>query len=175
MMKTLKLALLAGALTVTPAAFAQDIGATIYGNDGNTVGTVTEVNDQVVVIDTGKHKAPVPVNMVFDGDKGKSVNATKDQVDTMMDSRIAEANAERDAKLVQGAQVVSAGGRAVGTLETVDLAADTILLKAEQGVLQLKKEHFAVNPQGQLTVLYSADQIASAASGKPAAGSGGLR
>ncbi len=60
-MKTLKLALLAGALAVTPAAaFAQDVGATIYGNDGNAVGTVTEVNDQVVVIDTGKHKAPCP-------------------------------------------------------------------------------------------------------------------
>jgi len=176
MMKTIKLALLAGALAVTPAAaLAQDVGATIYGNDGNAVGTVTEVNEQVVVIDTGKHKAPVPVSMVFDGDKGKSVNATKDQVDTMMDQRVAEANAKRDAALVQGAAVVSAGGRSVGTLEKVDLAADTILLKAAQGTLQMKKEHFAVNPQGQLTVLYSADQIASAASGKPATTGGGAR
>lgn len=175
-MKTIKLALLAGALAVTPAAaFAQDVGATIYGNDGNAVGTVTEVNEQVVVIDTGKHKAPVPVSMVFDGDKGKSVNATKDQVDTMMDQRVAEANAKRDAALVQGAAVVSAGGRSVGTLEKVDLAADTILLKAPQGTLRMKKEHFAVNPQGQLTVLYTADQIASAASGKPAKTGGGAR
>lgn len=175
-MKTIKLALLAGALAVTPAAaFAQDVGATIYGNDGIAVGTVTEVNEQVVVIDTGKHKAPVPVSMVFDGDKGKSVNATKDQVDTMMDERVAEANAKRDAALVQGAAVVSAGGRSVGTLEKVDLAADTILLKAAQGTLQMKKEHFAVNPQGQLTVLYTADQIASAASGKPATTGGGAR
>lgn len=165
-MKIIKLALLAGTLAVTPAAaFAQDVGATIYGADGNPVGTVAEVNEQVVVIDTGKHKAPVPVGMLFDGDKGKSVNATKDQVDTMMDQRIAEANAKRDAKLVQGAAVVSAGGRAVGTLGKVDLAADKILLEMEQGALQLKKEHFAVNPQGQLAVLYSKDQLASAASG----------
>lgn len=171
-MKTLKLALLAGALAVTPAAaFAQDVGATIYGNDGNAVGTVTEVNDQVVVIDTGKHKAPVPVSMVFDGDKGKSVNATKDQVDTMMDQRIAQADAERDAKLVQGAAVISSGGK----LGTVDLAADTIILEAEAGALKMKKEHFAVNPQGQLTVLYSVDQIASAATGKPAKTGGGAR
>lgn len=175
-MTNLKLALLAGALAVTPAAaFAQEVGATIYGNDGNAVGTVAELNEQVIVIDTGKHKAPVPVSMVFDGDKGKSVNATKDQVDTMMDQRTAEANTKRDAALVQGAAVVSAGGRAVGKLGTVDLAADTILLEAQQGTLKLKKEHFAVNPQGQLTVLYSAEQIASAASGKPATTGGGAR
>lgn len=176
-MKNLKLALLAGALAATPAAaIAQDVGATIYGNDGNPVGTVAEVNEQVVVIDTGKHKAPVPVSMVFDGDKGKSVNATKDQVDTMMDQRIAEANAKRDAALVQGAAVVSAGGRSVGTLGKVDLAADRILLEVEQGALQLKKEHFAVNPQGQLTVLYSKDQLVSAAAGgKSSAATTGTR
>ncbi|PLK23231.1 hypothetical protein C0V72_10690 [Porphyrobacter sp. TH134] len=176
-MTKLKLALLAGALAMTPAAaFAQDVGATIYGNDGNAVGTVTEVNDQVVVIDTGKHKAPVPVGMVFDGEKGKSVNATQAQVNTMMDERTAEANAKRDAALVQGASVVSAGGSDVGTLAAVDLTADAIMLQTPEGPLKLKKEHFAVNPQGKLTVLYSSEQIASAASGgKAQTATGGAR
>lgn len=176
-MKTLKLALLAGALAVTPAAaFAQDVGATIYGSDGTPIGTVTEVNDQVVVIDTGKHKAPVPVGMVYDGDAGKSVNATKDQVDTMMDQRLAEANAKRDAALVQGAAVVSVGGRSVGTLTAVDMAADSIMLETPEGPLKLKKEHFAVNPQGQLAVLYNRDQITTAAAGgKAASAAGGAR
>ena len=165
-MKTLKLALV-GALGLMPVgAIAQEVGATIYGNDGIAVGTVTEVNDQVVVIDTGTHKAPVPVGMVFDGDKGKSVNATKAEVDTMMDERMAQANAARDAKLVTGAAVVSVGGRAVGKLGAVDLAADSIAVIADQGAtFPLKKEHFAVNPQGQLTVLYSKDQIAAAVAG----------
>ena len=164
-MNTLKLALLASALAVTPAAaFAQEVGATIYGSDGNEVGTVTEVNDQVVVIDTGKHKAPVPVNMIADGEKGKTVGATREQVDTLMDARIAEANAKRDAALVEGASVVSAGGRPAGKLGKVDLAADSIAFEAEGGnVFPLKKEHFAVNAQGQLMVLFSKDQIAAAA------------
>ncbi len=170
-MKTLKLALLAGALAVTPAvAQAQDVGATIYGNDGNPVGTVAEVDDQVVVIDTGKHKAAVPVSMLYDADAGKSVNATKDQVDAMMDERVAEANAKRDAAIVLGASVVSTGGRDVGKLTAVDLAADNIMLETPQGLLQMRKEHFMVNPQGQLAVLYSQEQIASAAKGKPAGG-----
>ena len=176
-MKTLKLALLAGALAVTPAAaFAQEVGATIYGSDGNAIGTVTEVNDQVVVIDTGRHKAPVPVSMVYDGDAGKSVNATKEQVDTMMDQRIAEANAKRDAALMTGAAVVTAGGRDIGKLTEVDLAADRIMLETPMGPLLLKKEHFAVNAQGQLAVLYSRDQLASAAQGaKTASTAGGGR
>jgi len=172
MMKTLKLAALAGALAATPfAAFAQDVGATIYGSDGNAVGTVAEVNDQVVVIDTGKHKATVPVTMLADGDKGKMVNATKAEVDTMMDERVAEANAKRDAALVEGASVVSIGGRPAGTLGKVDLAADSIDLKAEGGIVfPMKKEHFAVNPQGQLMVLYSKEQIAAAAAGGKSGG-----
>ena len=81
----------------------------------------------------------------------------------------AEANAKRDAALVVGANVVSAGGRDVGKLTEVDLAADRILLESPQGMLQMRKEHFAVNPQGQLAVLYSREQIASAATGGGAA------
>lgn len=165
-MKTLKLALLAGALAVTPAAaFAQDVGTTIFGSDGKPVGTVVEVNPQVVVIDTGRHKAPVPLSMIFDGPNGKSVNAPRSLVDSMMDERIAEANAERDAKLVPGAAVVSSGGRAVGTIRVADLSADSIILDSPQGPLRLKKEHFATTTQGQLMVLYSREQIASAANG----------
>lgn len=171
-MKNLKLALLAGAFALTPAAaFAQDVGATIYGSDGNAVGTVAEVNADVVVIDTGKHKAPVPVAMIADGEKGKTVGATKAQVDTMMDERIAEANTKRDAALVEGAAVMTVGGAPAGTLGAVDLAADSIELKAEgDAVFALKKEHFAVNDQGQLMVLYSQEQLAAAASGTPTGG-----
>lgn len=174
-MKNLKLALLAGAFALTPmAAAAQEVGATIYGSDGEAVGTVAEVNDQVVVIDTGKHKAPVPVNMIADGEKGKTVGATKMQVDTMMDERIAEANASRDTALVQGAAVVTVGGRDAGKLGKVDLAADSVELVAPEGTFPMKKEHFAVNPQGKLMVLYSKDQIAAAAANaKPGATTGG--
>jgi hypothetical protein len=165
-MNTLRLVLLAGTLAVTPAAaFAQDVGTTIYGSDGKPVGTVVEVNPQVVVIDTGRHKAPVPLSMVYEGRNGKSVNASRALVDSMMEERIAEANAERDAKLVPGAAVVSAGGRAVGTISAADLARDAIILNSADGPLRFRKEHFAVTTQGQLMVLYSRDQIATAANG----------
>lgn len=165
-MHVLRLASLAAALAVpAAAAHAQQVGSTIYGKDDQPIGTVAEADERVIVIDTGRHRAPVPVSLLYDAALGKSVNATREQVDTMMDERVAQAIAERDAKLVQGASVISAGGRAVGQLGPVDLEGDTILLQAEQGMLRLRKEHFAVSPQGALMVLYSRDQIASAASG----------
>ena len=66
MMKNVKLALIATLLASAPAmASAQDVGSTIYGNDGNPVGTVEQKNEQVIIVNTGKHKAPVSVTLIF--------------------------------------------------------------------------------------------------------------
>lgn len=170
-MTTRTLALLVGALALNPAAAAaQSVGTTIYGRDGQPVGTVAEMNAQVVVIDTGTHKAPVPTNLVYESEKGKSVNASRGEIDMMMARRLAEAERRRDQALVAGTQVVSVSGRNVGTLSSVDLTGNAIILASQQGPLRLKKEHFAVNAQGDLMVLYSRDQIVSAAAGGKAGG-----
>lgn len=163
-MKSMKLALLATLLATAPAAaFAQDVGATVYGNDKQPIGTVETVANGIVTIDTGKHKAPIPAELIGTGEAGPSINATKDQIDAMMDAQVAEANAKRDAALVAGAAVVSALGKPVGTLTEVDLAADAIVLESPEGPVALKKEHFAVSPEGQLMALFTLEQIASAA------------
>ncbi len=173
-MKTVKLALLATLLAAAPAiANAQDVGATVYGNDGNAIGTVEAVADGIVTIDTGKHKAPIPADLIGAGANGPSINATKGQIDAMMDEQVAEANAKRDAALVAGAAVVSANGNPAGTLKEVDLAADAIILESPEGPVALKKEHFAVSPEGQLMALFTREQIASAAASAQAAGTGG--
>jgi hypothetical protein len=173
-MKTVKRALLATLLAASPAlipaAHAQDVGATVYGNDGNPIGTVEAVAGGIVTIDTGKHKAPIPADLVGTGEKGPSINATRDQIDAMMDEQVAEALAKRDAALVVGAAVVSAKGKPAGTLKEVDLAADAIVLESPQGPVALKKEHFAISPEGQLMALFTLEQIAgAAASAKDAA------
>lgn len=176
-MKTVKLALLAAMFAASPAlvpaAIAQDVGATVYGNDGNPVGTVEAVANGIVTIDTGKHKAPIPANLVGTGEQGPSINATKDQIDAMMDAQVAEALAKRDAALVAGAAVISANGNPAGTLKEVDLAADAIILESPEGPVALKKEHFAVNAEGQLMALFTREQIASAAASAQSASTGG--
>jgi len=164
-MKSLKLALLATLLAAAPAvvpaaANAQDVGATVYGNDGNPIGTVEAVEEGVVVIDTGKHKAPIPANLIGAGDTGPSINATKGQIDAMMDAQVAEANAKRDAALVEGAAVVSADGVPAGTIYTID-SEDAVIIKNDAGIVTLTRESFAVNPEGMLMALYSSEQLAS--------------
>lgn len=173
-MKSLKLALLATALAATPSlAVAQDVGATIFGNDGNPVGTVEQKSDDVLVIDTGKHKAPIPASLVFEGEAGPAVNATREQIDTMMDQRVAEQDSKRDTALVEGAAVMSVNGNPAGTLTSVNLEADTIVLESEQGPVMLKKEHFAVDGNGQLMALFTREQIASAAAAGATGTAGG--
>lgn len=168
-MKNAKLAMIATLLASAPVlASAQEVGSTIYGNDGNPIGTVEQVTENVIVVDTGKHKAPVPVNLIAQGKSGPSVNATKEQVDAMMDQQVAEANSKRDAALVKGAAVVSINGNPAGTLGDVDLAADVITLDSPDGPIVLKKEYFAVNPQGQLAALVTREQIATAAASRKA-------
>ncbi|QUL36465.1 hypothetical protein [Erythrobacter sp. JK5] len=162
-MKFAKLAVLATAMAATPiAANAQDVGATVYGNDDAPIGTVESNAGGVVTVDTGAHKAPLPASLLAEREIGWTVNATKDQIDGMMAAQKAEAEAKRDAALVVGAAVVSAKGLPAGTLSEVDLVEDAIVLDTETGPIALKKEHFAVNPEGQLMALFTVDQIAAA-------------
>ena len=170
-MKTPKLALLAAAIAAAPmAAFAQDVGATIYGNDGNPIGTVEQKNGQVVVIDTGKHKAPVAADMIYESEAGPSLNTTKAQVEAMIDKQLAEASTKRDAALVEGAAVMSVNGNPAGTLKSVDMASNAIVLDSPNGLVALKKEHFAVDAQGPLMTLFTRDQIAATVAGATSGG-----
>ncbi|MEE4315976.1 MAG: hypothetical protein V2I74_03235 [Erythrobacter sp.] len=158
-MKSVKLALIATLLAAAPAvAHAQDVGATVYGNDGNPIGTVESVANGIVTIDTGKHKAPIPADLIGTGETGPSINATKEQIDGMMDAQVAEANAKRDAALVEGAAVVSADGMPAGKVYTID-AEDTVIVQNDGGIVTLTRESFAVSPEGALMALYSAQQL----------------
>lgn len=189
-MKFLKIALFATALSVSPTAIAQDaatdaapaapqandgavaVGATINGNDGNPIGTVENISGDVVIVNTGKHMAPIPAAAIGTGENGLSVNISQAQLNEMMDAQVAEANTRRDAALVAGAEVLSANGNPVGTLAEVDLAADQIILESPAGKVALKKEHFAVDAEGRLLALFTREQITTAAAAGAAGGTG---
>ena len=84
----------------------------------------------------------------------------------MMAAQVAETNAKRDAALVAGAAVVSPKGAALGTIKSVE--GDAVVLDSPSGPVQLKREHFAVNAQGALIALFTAEQVAAAATGNSA-------
>ncbi|MEM6908024.1 MAG: hypothetical protein AAF494_05040 [Pseudomonadota bacterium] len=161
-MKFAKLAAIATCLAATPmTAFAQDAGTTVYGNDDAPIGTVTSNENGIVTVDTGTHKAPLPANLLAEREIGWTVNATKGQIDGMMAAQKAEAEAKLSAALVEGASVVSADAQPAGNVHSIDEAADAIIVKREGGVITLKREHFAVDANGALMALFTAEQIAA--------------
>ncbi|MGB3807767.1 MAG: hypothetical protein WA936_11260 [Erythrobacter sp.] len=161
-MKFAKLALLATSIAAMPiAAHAQDVGTTVYGNDEAAIGTVTAADGTTVTVDTGNYKAPLPANALAEREGRWTVNATKAQIDQMMEQQVAQANQKRDAALMQGAAVTSADGQPAGTIYSIDNDVDAIIVQREGGIITLKREHFAVDPNGSLMALFSMEQLAA--------------
>ena len=154
------------ALAATPALAAPGdvaVGATVYGPQGAAVGQIVTVEGGQAILDTGAHKIPLALAMYGKGDKGPTITVTKAQLDTMVEQQMAAATAKRYAALIPGAAVVAAKGEAAGTIKSVD--GDEVVLESPAGPVVLKREHFAINAQGALMALFTADQIAASAKG----------
>ncbi|WP_427967997.1 hypothetical protein [Altererythrobacter sp.] len=161
-MKFAKLAILATALAATPiAASAADVqaGATVYGPEGNPVGTIESVANGQAVLDTGKHKVPLGLASFGEGETGPTITVTKVQLNQMMDQQVAAAAAKRDAALLVGASVVSADGQSAGMVKEINDETDAVVVEREAGLVTLKREHFAVDGSGALMALFTLAQI----------------
>jgi len=167
-----KLAILATAIAATPiAASAQEAGQTVYGNDGNPIGTVESVAGEVATVNTGKHMAPLPLNLFGTSEAGPTLNITAQQLNDMLDAQAAEAAAKLDAALVEGAAVTSADSLAAGTVQSVDAEADVIVVERETGLVSMKREHFVTDANGALMARFTLAQIDSFTVGADAAAS----
>lgn len=161
-MKIAKLAILAAAIVATPiaaSAAGPEAGATVYGPQGNPVGTIESVANGQAVLDTGKHRVPLGIESFGESEAGPTITVTKEQLNALMDEQIAAANAQRDAALVVGAAVVSADAQAAGTIKEIDEATDAVVVERESGLVTLKREHFAVDGNGALMALFTLEQI----------------
>ena len=142
----------AGALSLaigSTAALAQDVGATIMGNDQAAVGTVVTNDGTNVIVDTGKHKVTLGTESFAQNEGVWSVNITKAELDAMMDKAVAEAEAKLAAALVPGAQVVTADAHVLGAVDTID--GGNVVVKGENDfIVTLPKDMFAVNAEGAL-------------------------
>ncbi len=164
-MKFAKLAILATALAATPiAASAADVatGATVFGPEGNEVGTIENVANGQAILDTGKHKVPLGVDSFGEGETGLTITVTKTQLNALMDEQVAAAHAKRDAALLEGAAVLTADGQTAGMVKSIDAEADVVVVERDAGLVTLKREHFAVDGNGALMALFSIEQIEGA-------------
>lgn len=156
------------AATLSTAGWSQVVaGTNVYGPEGGEVGTIVSVENGVVTVNTGTHTAPLPENAFGKSDKGPTISVTKAQLDAMVVEQAAAATAARDTALVAGAAVVSPKGAALGTIKSVE--GDAVVLESPAGPVQLKREHFALDAQGALTALFTAEQVAAAAASGNAA------
>lgn len=153
----------AAGLAATAQAQEMAAGATVYGPEGNPVGTVTSVAGGNVVLDTGTHEATLPAASFGEGEQGPTITVTQAQLNAMLAEQAAAAEAQLDAALVETAVVTSADGQDAGVVESID--GDTVILANEAGDVSLMREHFTVNAEGQLMALYTLAQIQTAAAG----------
>ena len=171
-MKFAKLAILATALAAIPiAASAQEAGQTVYGNDGNPIGVVESVANDVATVNTGKHMAPLPLSLFGTGEQGPTLNITAQQLNDMLDAQAAEAEAKLTAALVAGASLISADSLPAGMVQSIDAEADVIVVERKTGLVSMKREHFVTDANGALMARFTLAQIDSFTVGNDAAGS----
>ncbi|WP_370179458.1 hypothetical protein [Alteriqipengyuania sp.] len=153
----------AAALTLATAAQAQvgpSVGATVYGPEGEVVGTIDSMEDGVVVINTGDYSIPMGEGSFAAGENGPKVSVTKEQIDNYARKQEAELAAKVNAALVADAMLLSADGLEVGTVTSVE--ADTVLVKIDDKPATFGRDQFAVNDEGALIVLINkADLLAA--------------
>jgi hypothetical protein len=153
------------AFAAAPAALlaqapAQDVavGTTIYGSDGQSLGTVTAVANGTVTVDTGSHQAALPATAIGKTDKGPTVGLTKAELDAQIESLAADQAAKLAAALVAGAPVVDVDGAALGTIKTVE--ADAVVVEGANGAFTLKPEHFSLQGDKLTAAVRAADVAA---------------
>jgi hypothetical protein len=147
--------------TVSGAAFAQaatvTAGATVYGSDGNPVGTIDKVDAGVASLNTGTHTVGLPLDKFGKGAKGPTITVTKAQLDELAEQASAQTAAKLDAALVAGAAVLDNNGAALGTIDKID--GDNIVLKTDAGAVTMTRKYFALAPSGGLMALVTKDQV----------------
>lgn len=165
-MKLAKLAMLTAApalLAATPfAASAQSAGDTIFSQEETPteVGTVVSNDGTTVLVDTGTHQAPLPAGYFAEREGNWTINATKGQIDAMMDAQVQAAEAKLTEALVAGTAVTSADNAPVGTILAIGPDVDQYLISTGTGVITLKREHFSAQEDGTLMALFTGEQLA---------------
>ena len=122
-------------------------GATVYGPDGNEVGTVDKVSGTTAIVNTGKHSAALPTSAFGKNDKGLLVSMSKDQLDAAVEAAEAKASGALDTALVAGATVHSSDGQPMGTVKAIS-PEGVVTIDNAGSVFSLKKDAFTTDAQG---------------------------
>lgn len=138
-------------------------GTTIYDTQGGEVGKIDSMTNDVVVVDTGTHKAALPKSAFGSGAKGPTITITKAQIDEQVAAAAQKAAAALEAALVVGAEVKGKAGAPIGTIKEV--TAEHVVIDRAAGPVSLSRKAFGVGAQGLFISMTAAELDAAA---KPA-------
>jgi len=156
----MKSVLLFGAMAITSPAIAQTTapatpataaaqvkaGATVFEPSGAQVGTVDQVNGNVVIVNTGTNKVGVPLGNFAAGPNGPLLGNSKAQLDAAAEQSKAQAKAQLQALLVAGTPVHGTSGAVLGTVKAAN--DQLVTVATDKGEVRLPAGGFAAGPNG---------------------------
>ncbi len=176
-MKFAKLALAAVAIAAAPmTAQAQDVGSTVYGNDGQPIGQVTSNDGTNAVVSVGEYEAALPVSIFGTSEQGPTINTTREAIEGQLAAAAeqqaaaaaeaqaaaeAEAAARLEAALVVGAEVVTADAMSLGLVDEIT-GGNVVVKTADEQLVTLPQNFFAVDADGTLLALANLADIMAA-------------
>ena len=151
------------------AAVAPTVGAKVFGPEGNEVGTVENVQGDVILINTGTARAGLPVSAFAMREKGLTIGMTKAQLEAAVQGAKPDA-AAKDAAMVVDAPIHSSDGQVLGTISKVE--GDDVTLALPSGAsVAFKKANIGLMGDGTLAIGMTGADFAKAvgAAAAPAA------
>ena len=155
-------------MTVTSVSTVFAAGMPVVDTSGGAVGTVKAVQGANLLIHTDKHDVLLPKTS-FSFSEGKLLFAmTQAQLDAQVEQSLAAAKAA----IVAGATVKGSDGTPVGTIDSVADGKVTITLQDGKKIA-VPQEGLRGNPDGTVTIGYSAQQLDALVQGAAPAGASG--
>lgn len=147
------------------AGAAPTAGATVYGSDGQPLGTVDSVTGSAVVLNTGTAKVAVPPTSIGKGAKGLTMAMTKQQLDAAQAQQQQQTAAAVQSKLTPGTTVLGLNGAQAGTIKAADAQYVTLTVSSNGRDAKLPVSGFSANAQGQVVIGMTAEQLTTATGG----------
>jgi hypothetical protein len=153
-------ALALAAPTAVSAQAGMNVGMQVTDASGGPVGTVKAIQGANLLIKTDKHEALLPATS-FTVSKGKLLfGMTQAQLDSQIEQSLAAAKAA----ITAGATVKGTAGTPLGTIDSVVDGKVTMTLENGKKIA-VPQEGFRGNPDGSVTIGFTADQLEAIVSG----------
>lgn len=153
------------ALSAVPALAQIAVGATINDQNGGSVGTVSAIQGDAVVVKTDKYEIGLPSASFTRVDNAFIIGMTQANLNAAYEQTMAQAQQ----LVVVGATVRGPQGNPVGTIAELDTEFATLQLAGTDQKVRLPRASIGATPQGPVIALTPEQIQAQVGAAAPAA------